>query len=261
MTALNFTISPVTAWVSSDSLWQELLSGSMPAFHVSSDGEAGLANLAAPAVPLQTRDAFHDGKFVVLARARALVAGTGYAGPMLRWRDELLELDPGSVEEIVDIAPARLAALLAADEHKARFSCMVAVVGWSEVQRRVVGWSLASTDGFKPAALPEGHSFAPPPACDEAESQVLMPMFDTAAKGESIADFHLSLLRSQARASRAGGYMGGAMRIGGMGYLAEISEAGINTRELGRLEAAPRDIAGAMRAWAEGPGSSPYLRS
>lgn len=232
MTAINLTFSPGAGHLSTDTLWSELIEGTVPGAQSVATIEESVEQLTkGPAAPFKAR-AFENGpKFSIFTQARTVIACTGPIWAFANFVQEMAPLDPAEAEDIADAAPARLAALAAECPFPASF--VVLMIGWSRRENRALAWMFASDMNYAAVPIDEDTS-TPTLMPDPMQAWVLRHAQRAAARGKGVETYHLELMRCQTRASQDGRYFDG-LAIGGQCWIATVGPDGVTYQMVGDL--------------------------
>ena len=134
---------------------------------------------------------------------------------------------------MLDAAPARLREIFAACPDPSPVVYTALLAGWSTRAGRAVAYTLASSDRFEPAPLPDGQALCPTVSTAAPDYPRLYELSTRAGKGRKLAEaFLLAAAANQMRTFRRGLY-GGGMAFGGPLRLAEVAERGLESWEVG----------------------------
>lgn len=231
MTAIIVTVTPSTAWLSTDTLVSAMPTGTMPQLVVAgaSDPETPATLPSCHPVPMGfmqkvmmppgERWAMCCVGSIHLARCAAHFLATGsYPG-----FDHATSAAPRTLREYLGLVPL---------EHR---QLGVMIVGWSDREERVLGCFLNAAEDFVPARIDAGHSMTPPPRPEIAGYEALATAWPRALDGYGVAGFHRLVAINQVRAMRAGLHLatGG---IGGDLWTAKIDRNGVELECSGPIE-------------------------
>lgn len=229
MTLLVATVTPTSAWLTTDS----------GAFEPDPAGMVEASTSEGPATAPQGRQEGRPGtlvclapKLLVLPQARLAAAGAGHRLALLAVAGELALAGHG-LDALVPGLPAYLNGMVR-ELPGGRRNLLLMLVGWSDREQRVCGFGYASGEGFEPREL-VGHSWTPSPDPEAPGYDRLRLLAKTAAAGELVETFHAEVASNIAWSTAAGRQSPG-FGVAGAIVCARVDRDGVVRRQIADLD-------------------------
>lgn len=228
MTLLCCTVTPTTAWLTTDSGAFELDPGGMPEA-ATSEGTATPPQGRQEGDP--ARLVCLGAKLLVMPQGRVALAGAGHRLALLAVAGEVALAGHG-FDALVPGLPSYLNGMVR-ELPEDRRNLLLMVFGFSDREQRALGFAYASGEGFAPRAL-TGHCWMPNPDPEAPGYDRLRLLARTAEAGQLVPELHLEVARNVAW-STAAGHQRPGFGVAGPIACAKVDRHGASRFQIGDL--------------------------